>query len=767
MMGEPKPARCSWAACTGDTGVALRDQRTGSETRYAARGPSWRWCCLIGSLCTVAAAWAWVLELAAQERPQRRDRVATLIHIRPPLSEALRQRVVQMARSFVAQAAREEKQPVIVFQLHPGTYSFGQAYDLAEQIVQLSGALTVAYVPQDYRDKGRVLRGHAVLIALACDQIYLAPGCKSGEANAGEENISPAVRSAYVDIAQRRRTVPVALALGMLVPEAEVWEVQTTELVRRYVLREELERLQRETTVVKPQRPLIPQGEVALFTAEEAVRLGIASLANDRADLARALGVPETMLHEDLSLQGGWSPLLVRLDEPLQERFVQRIRRRLAEELRRRKVNLIVFVLDTAEAEPDAALQLAQTIADLDPSRYRTVCYVVHQAPGAAAIVAMSCDQVILHPEAQLGGGIRTLSADPQEQASQLEPILRVVEQLMQRKGRPWSVPVALLDPQTVVYQYRRKTDGHLAYFSPREVQQLAHPDQWEQGPAITQAGRALKLSGQEALRLGVASQLVTSERELLEQLGIQDSPPEVEMTWVDVLLDALTNEAVLWALLLLGGVSLYIEFQTPGVGVGAFVATVCFLLYFWGNYLGGTVGWLEVVLFLCGLVFLLLEVFVFPGFGIFGLGGGLMVLASLVLALVTWEGLPTGADQLRELRHALAVVVSAGLAVVVLVALLHRWLPRAPGVNRMMLEPPSGQELQQIQQRETLARYDHLLGKRGKTTGPLVPSGKAIIEGQFVNVISDSGEMIESGVPVEVVRVHGPQVWVRPVKES
>ena len=71
-------------------------------------------------------------------------------------------------------------------------------------------------------------------------------------------------------------------------------------------------------------------------------------------------------------------------------------------------------------------------------------------------------------------------------------------------------------------------------------------------------------------------------------------------------------------------------------MGIGGFVSAVAFMLFFWSKFLHGTAGWLEVLLFLGGVCFLLLEVLVLPGFGIFGLGGGAMILASLVLASQT-----------------------------------------------------------------------------------------------------------------------------------
>ena len=86
-------------------------------------------------------------------------------------------------------------------------------------------------------------------------------------------------------------------------------------------------------------------------------------------------------------------------------------------------------------------------------------------------------------------------------------------------------------------------------------------------------------------------------------------------------------------ALVVTGLIFLYIEVAAAGIGLAAFPAALCFLLFFWSKFLGGTAGWLEVVLFLAGLVCLLFEIFVIPGFGVVGATGIVLVLLSLVMA--------------------------------------------------------------------------------------------------------------------------------------
>jgi membrane-bound ClpP family serine protease len=175
---------------------------------------------------------------------------------------------------------------------------------------------------------------------------------------------------------------------------------------------------------------------------------------------------------------------------------------------------------------------------------------------------------------------------------------------------------------------------------------------------------------------------------------------------------------------------------------------------------LGGTAGWLEVLLFLAGLTCLALEVFVLPGFGLFGLAGGLLVIASLVLASQTFV-LPRNDYQLHHLRNSLLMLTGAGVGMVLAAAAMRRYLPHTPVLNNMVLAPPSSEEVTRINEREALTRLEHLLGHRGIAFTPLVPGGKARIGDELVDVLTD-GEFVDRGLPVEVVEVRGNRVVVR-----
>ncbi|MGC4004114.1 MAG: NfeD family protein [Pirellulales bacterium] len=226
---------------------------------------------------------------------------------------------------------------------------------------------------------------------------------------------------------------------------------------------------------------------------------------------------------------------------------------------------------------------------------------------------------------------------------------------------------------------------------------------------------------------------------------------------------NALNHNGVVLLLFLIGGAGVIAELQTPGVGLGGMIAFLCFLLFFWGKFLDGTSGWLEVLLFAFGLMFLLIELFVLPGFGIFGFGGGLMMIASLVLASQTFI-IPQNTYQVNQLRNTLVTLALSGVGIVGAAVVLKRYLPSAPGFNRMLLKPPTELERELIARRESLADFGDLVGREGKTATKLTPSGKALIDDRLIDVVAP-GDYVESGAAIKVVEVRGSRVVVRRIE--
>ena len=362
-------------------------------------------------------------------------------------------------------------------------------------------------------------------------------------------------------------------------------------------------------------------------------------------------------------------------------------------------------------------------------------------------------------PDAVIGG-----SGDYQMKPEQVTLVARGFREFaLKKKGIHWSLPIALIDPNLKVYRYTNQKTGQKECFSEEELG--ADPGPWKQGRLITNNVGPLRLTGDKAAEYGLAWQTVNNFQEFKQLYGIQKELRVVQPSWADYLVGAMSSPSILGFLLFLGLAGIIAETYAPGHGVGGFIALVSFLLYFWIQYLHGTAGWLEVMLFLAGLCCLLLEIFVLPGFAIFGLGGGLMIISSLVLASQTFI-IPQNDYQWDEMRTTLTTVSAAILGAGVAAVLFRRYLPHAPGLNRMLLQPPSGAEMENISRREALVDLSDLMGQTGVTTTPLMPSGKARFGGRLVDVIA-RGEVIDRGSPVTVVEVRGNHVLVQLAADS
>jgi hypothetical protein len=372
----------------------------------------------------------------------------------------------------------------------------------------------------------------------------------------------------------------------------------------------------------------------------------------------------------------------------------------------------------------------------------------------------MACDQIVMHPQAVLGG--------PGQYQMRPDEIVRngltIRDSLARRKARSWSLWAAMFNPHLDVFRCQRL--GDTEYFCDEELQsrqpKLAQGEKgppWEKGDRVTRPGQTLSLRGEKAQEYGLAT-VAENFAQFKQSYNLENDPTLVEPGWVDHVAHFLGRPEMVAVLIFLGGLGIYIELHAPGLGIGAFMAVVAFALFFWSHFLEGTAGWLEVTLFVTGCICLLTEIFVLPGFVIFGLGGGLLILASIILASQTFF-IPQNEYQVDRLQSSLmALSLSVG-GLIGSIWVLNHWLPRAPVLQHVFLAPPEGEEAEIISRREMLVDLDNLLGTVGVATTPLGPSGKARFGNHLVDVIS-TGDFIARDSHVVVLEVHGNRVVVR-----
>jgi membrane-bound ClpP family serine protease len=723
--------------------------------------------------------------------------LAALVRVNLPLTSGadapLKLTLTRTRDRLVAEARQrgDGRRPVLVLRIAPSSSAEGAgAGSQFETVLSLARFLTnremaevktVAWIP-------RSIRGHGVLAAIACEEIVMAADAEIGEAGVDELEhgaVSRTVVEAYREIADAKRTMPVALAEGMIDPSAEVLKVESEDGVR-FLLRSEREEFVRDHDVIN-EEVLVAAGALGRFTGREGRQFGFVKyLADDRAGVAKALSVPPEKLEEDQSLLADWRPIMLDVRGEMTASSVSQLTTLLGNHLGG-GANWIGVKIDSVGGDLPACIELATRLADLDPNSVRTVAYVPVEARGGAALVALACDQLVMHPEATIGIGpeaealaerVRDNRAlpprmrgrgrrgmpPPEEQDKQIDIAMNVRtirDSLAPRAERSWSLMAAMIDPGVEVFKYRSKTSGEERLMSAEEVADLPDAASWVRGAALHAGNEPLALSGSQAVQNGVAWHTVDNFDQLKRLYGVDDIPL-VEPNWALKLVHALASPGLATFLLFLGLIGMYVEMKTPGVGVGGVVAAIAFILFFWSKYLDQTATQLEIVMFVSGLVLMLIEIFVVPGVGVFGLAGGLMVIFSLVLASQTFI-VPRSEADLDQMRRSITIVAAAGLGMMGLAFATRRYLPKAPIFNKLVLEPPPPEERVTLSHREALADYSHLLGVKGRAVTDLRPAGRALIGDQLIDVISE-GLPLDRGAEVVVVSTHAHRVLVRAV---
>lgn len=670
-----------------------------------------------------------------------------LVPVRLPITGTRDEQVeAAIARRLDALRSEAPERGVLVLRFDPGqdgeaaASDFGRSLELARFLVseRLAGVKTVAYLPAG-------VAGHAVLPVLACEEIVMDPDTVLGPANAADSSIDEAMRAAYAHVAGVRRTVPPAAAVALLDPAARVVRVTTQDEGEQVVEERELPAIRRRAAVLGEPEPLRPAP--LAVSGRRARELGfVRLLARSPAELAEGLALDVRGVQAAPEHAGDWRAVQVNLTGPISATAVARTRSRIDRAIAA-GATFVCLRIDSSGGAPDQSLVLAGYLARLDPAAVRTVAYVPKEARSDAALVALACDELAIAPDAVLGGEGDAVVDDRGGEA--IAAAWR--EGVAKRRDRSWSLPVAIVVPGIEVRRVERQGSGRIDFFGTTELESRADRAAWQVGAAVGTG--PIRLTGRRAEELGLAAHVVADFAALRRAYGVEGQVGLVEPGWADRLLTALASPELAWLLLLVGGAGLYIELKTPGAGLGGFVALVAFIVYFWSQHLHGTSGWLEVLLFLAGVFCLAVEIFVLPGFGVLGLGGGLLVIASIVLASQSFV-LPANDYQIRQMQWSLLGILGAGVGVAVIATALRQVLPSTPLLRDVFLVPPAAAF-------EDAAAFGDLVGAEGATTTRLAPAGKARIRGMVHDVTTD-GELIEPGMQVRVVAVRGRRVVVR-----
>ncbi len=637
---------------------------------------------------------------AADDVGESAKRPVLFITVESPLTDAQVGRVKNAALNLQTEAGQRKKQGLLFLEIQPGSSEFYEVCGLADWLTspKISNVTTVAWVPKS-------VTGNNAILALGCREIVMAPEAELGDIGRGqalEENRQKLV----IDIVSKANNnkVSEALVRKMMDRGIELDRItlekgkgpnatETTEIVTG----DELKKLQEQKAVIKNTTQILDSAEAGVFTGENARRWDVlvTQTATSRKELADTYKLEPSDLREDPSIAGELNVRLIKVEgmiEPVMGAYIQRLINRAVSE----GANMIIFEVDSPGGYMETMWELRYAITDLSDKKVRTVAYIPKTAMSAAAVISLACDEIYMKPDAKIGdagpitiGKGQAFECVPEKQLSAIRAELT---SLAEKKHRPAALLEAMADRNLVVYEVRNKKDGHIWYLSEADLHKQS--SEWEKVGVVPESEKDLLLTvtGKRAHELKLAEPPVSDMEELKQRLGI---PAETKLepmqeNWVDSLIFKLNSPGWTGTLFTVALICLFLELHMM-TGFLAIISALCFALFFWSRYMGGTAGWLEVILFVGGLVCLGLELFVIPGFGVFGISGGLMVLSSLILASQTF-GDSWGHDMERLATTVKTLSLSIA-AVMAIAATINRYLPHIPLFNAIILHPPHSQD--------------------------------------------------------------------------
>lgn len=708
--------------------------------------------------------------------------LAMYLSVGSPVSDAVQAKVLNAARKVQQQAELEGRSAVLILEIGPGTSRFGSIRDLAKELTSAKfGPLrTIAWIPQP-NDKKRI-DGYNVILALACKEIVMHPDAELGDIGRGKA-LDAEEQQFVLSLVEKRLNPKLsnALVTGLMDPQKAVRKVKIERDAdgrksseSRVLTADEHERLLANKVVVQEVVTIKEVGELGFFSGSRArgLDLLVSQTAETRPDLADLYNFPREFLRENATAGETPRVIRIRIDETIEsvlEGFIKREIRRVESS----NVNLILFEIDSPGGELGPSLSIANAIANIDGKKIRTVAYVPKSAHSGAAIIALGCDEIILQNSATIGDAapISTRPGRQLEQAPEGSVVFlrSELKKLAERKGRPAGLCQAMADKDLDVFQVTHRENGRVTFMTDEEI--AAANGEWIKGRVVfeTQGDKPLIVDGQRALELKLALAPVADEDELRQRLGIPEGeiPQAVGRTWVDTLVWTLNRTEITILLLVAGSVLIYLELHTMTSFFGI-ASALCFMLFFWSHFLGGTADVLEIVLFLFGVGLILMEIFVVPGFGVFGVSGVLAILASLVLASQTFV-LPSTSSEMSQMTKSLGTLSVALVSVIGVTMLISRYLPQMPLLKHLILTPPdpTGADVDAPRLRPDMlggamaAGLEWLLHQEGETFTTLRPAGKARF-GEQVFDVQSQGDFIDPGQKIVVTEVTGNRIIVR-----
>lgn len=643
--------------------------------------------------------------------------------------------------------------------------SFGACYDLAKEITAWRDVNTVAFV-------SRKLTGHAVLPALCCNELAMSREGSIGEVvPPGGEPLTKSDQAQYQLLVGEAKPPLFAVVRKMYDPDLVLMKGQKDGGDWYYDQRDKAKITGLTATDTKS---LLPAGVVGLFNQEKMLKYGLCNQsAQNVSELGGRFGLDPGSLRDDPL--GGRDVKAQRY--VLRDAITQSARETVTRSIReavRDGCNLLFLQLECDEGDAAAARDLADDLLAFQRPEagdgLKVVAFIPNNANNTSVLVALGCTEVVMSTRKSMGEGT------PEGTFGDFGPYMKktgqghevlgpMLQDLAEKQNLPAPVLWGMVKGETVLHFARHKTDKRkTAVLFDADYQSLK--GEWNSERIIKEGkGELLTLTATQARDYGLVKAVVDSTN-VADVYALYDLKPnqvkEATPDWLNQFRSFLQLPVVTTILVIVGFIGLILELKVPGTTVPGIIAALCFILLFWAwAPVSGQLAWLAGLLFLLGLVLILLEVFVLPGFGVAGVTGIVLMLAAIVI--VTLDKIPENGSEWGRVGGKMAIYLFALIGATVVAFLIARFLPKLPVANRMVLRPTADREAADPTVLPGAALAAQLLGAIGVASTVLRPAGTVQFGEQFVDVVSDGG-FIPAGTRVQVIEVEGTRIVVREV---
>ncbi|HRQ71494.1 MAG TPA: NfeD family protein, partial [Phycisphaerales bacterium] len=244
-----------------------------------------------------------------------------------------------------------------------------------------------------------------------------------------------------------------------------------------------------------------------------------------------------------------------------------------------------------------------------------------------------------------------------------------------------------------------------------------------------------------------------------------------LDASWSEAMVKFLTNMFVRGVLIVVFVLALFIAMTHPGLLVPEGVAMLALVALLAPPFLIGMANWWEIAAILFGIGLIVLEIFVFPGFGVPGVLGLLLLFGGLLGTFIedTPGGLfPDSPKAQTDMLYAVLTIVLALTTSGIGVYFLSKHFGSLPIVSGLVLRDTIGKPADDTDDEFLAALGDPddvgvSVGDEATTVTPLRPAGRVEINGRLVDVVAEMG-YIPEGRRVRVVSVGKFRVGVEEV---